>query len=57
MAHIVWIKMSINNIQLNGDGPVKTRELVPESLIVAFGDPVTKLRIVRNQILDQTESN
>lgn len=51
MARIFWIKMSINNIQLNDDEPVTTSELVlPESPIVAFGDPVRKLYIFRNQI-------
>lgn len=49
LACIVWIKMSISSIQLNDDWPViLTSELVPESAIVAFGDPVTILRIIRN---------
>nr|CAH0099107.1 unnamed protein product [Daphnia galeata] len=47
MARIFWIKMSINNIQLNDDEPVTTSELVlPESPIVAFGDPNLKILLL-----------
>ena len=50
MARIVWIKMSINSVQLNDDEPVTTSELVPPESPMAFGDPARKLYIFRNQI-------